>query len=45
MVLGLLRYGVTMGQAPQRSLVTDLDRGLTNLLRRTKRALFEGIKF
>lgn len=45
MVLGLLRYGVTMGQVPQRSLVTDLDRGLTDLLRRTKRALFEGIKF
>jgi len=45
MILGLLRYGVTTGRAPERSLVTDLDRGLADFLRRTRRAIFEGIKF
>ena len=44
MVLGLLRYGVKQGN-PQRSILPDLDRGLNLVIKRSWRAIMEGMKF
>jgi cell division protein FtsA len=44
MVIGLLRYGLKQGN-PQRSILPDLDRGLNQAIKRSWRAIVEGIKF